>query len=190
MKRIAVFASGTGSNARQLAEYFRHHPHARVTLVVSNKADAPVLAMAQAAGIETQVIDRASFFESEKTVDLLREKKIDLIVLAGFLWLVPASLIRAFPDRIINIHPALLPKFGGKGMYGARVHEAVIAAGENESGITVHFVNERFDEGAHLAQFRCPVLPGDTPATLAQRVQELEHTHFPEVVEQLVQRLS
>lgn len=186
MKRIAVFASGTGTNARVLIEYFELHHSAQVTLVVSNRADAGVLEIARDHGVETMVVDRETFFSPRSIAEELKMRGIDFIVLAGFLWLVPTALIAAFPDRIINIHPALLPKFGGKGMYGKKVHGAVIEAGEKQSGITVHFVNERFDEGQHVAQFTCPVLPNDTPELLAARVQQLEHKHYPEVVEQLV----
>lgn len=190
MKHIAVFASGTGSNARRLIEHFEQSPIARVTLVVSNKPDAGVLDIARKHGVATAIINRASFYESEEFLAVLRQKQIDFIVLAGFLWLVPAWLVRAFPRRIVNIHPALLPKYGGKGMYGMRVHEAVLAAGEPESGITIHFVNEQYDEGDTIFQARCPVLPGDTPLDLAHHVQALEHRYFPEVVEQLLMNVE
>ncbi len=189
MKRIAIFASGTGTNAQKLIEYFETHRDAQVTLVVSNRADAGVLGIAREHGVESMVVSREEFFADNSIVDKLHERGIDLIVLAGFLWLIPPAIISVFPNRIVNIHPALLPKFGGKGMYGSKVHAAVIAAGENESGITIHYVNERFDEGDHIAQFRCPVLPGDTPETLAARVRELEHEHFAETVEQLLQKI-
>jgi len=188
MKRIAVFASGTGSNARRLMEHFHHSGKARIVLLVCNKAGAPVLQTAKDFGIETLLLSRESFYESDVVIKTLQEKSIDLIVLAGFLWLLPADLVKAFPQRIVNIHPALLPKFGGKGMYGMHVHKAVVAAGEKESGITIHFVDEHYDEGEHIAQFRCPVLPGDTPETLAKRVQELEHAHFAETVESILTR--
>lgn len=186
MKRIAIFASGTGSNAKALIEYFELHHHAQVTLVLSNNPNAGVLAIAREHGVETFVTDREHFFDGKTIVQHLRDRGIDLIVLAGFLWLIPKDLIAAFPNRIVNIHPSLLPKFGGKGMYGKHVHEAVLAANETESGITIHFVNEKFDEGAHVAQHSCPVLPGDTVETLAKRVQELEHTYFAAAVEKLV----
>ncbi|TND10550.1 MAG: phosphoribosylglycinamide formyltransferase 1 [Bacteroidetes bacterium] len=186
MKNIAVFASGKGTNARRLIDFFQHSDKARVSLVLCNKAEAGVLEIAKAAGVETVILSRDSFYNSDETIRLLQKKNIGLIVLAGFLWLVPGNLVRAFPKRIINIHPALLPKFGGKGMYGAHVHKAVIDAGEKESGITIHYVNEHFDDGEQIAQFRCPVLPGDTPEILAARVQELEHAHFAEAVEKAV----
>lgn len=186
VKRIAIFASGTGTNAQKLIEYFETHHDAQVTLVVSNRADAGVLGIAREHGVESMVVSREEFFAENSIVGKLRVRGIDLVVLAGFLWLIPPALISAFPDRIVNIHPALLPKFGGKGMYGSKVHDAVIAADEKESGITIHYVNERFDEGDHIAQFRCPVLPGDTPQSLAARVQELEHKHFPPVIEAML----
>lgn len=188
MKRIAIFASGAGSNAKILIEYFELHHHAQVTLVLCNNPAAGVLQIARDHGVEILLTDREHFSDAKTIVQHLRDRGIDLIVLAGFLWLIPKELVTAFPNRIVNIHPALLPKFGGKGMYGKHVHEAVIAAGEKETGITIHFVNEHFDEGAHIARFSCPVLPGDTAETLAKRVQELEHSHFAEVVDGLVRR--
>jgi phosphoribosylglycinamide formyltransferase 1 len=186
MKRIAIFASGAGTNAEKLIRHFEPHREAQVTLLVSNKADAGAISVAREHGVETLVIDRDQFYSENSIADELQERGIDLIVLAGFLWLIPRQLIRAYPNRIVNIHPALLPKFGGKGMYGRKVHEAVLAAGEKETGITIHFVNEKFDEGEHIAQFTCPVFPGDTPETIAARVQELEHRHFGGVVEGLI----
>ena len=188
MKRIAIFASGTGTNARKLIEHFELHKDAQVTLLVCNNPAAGVLDIARGHGVETLLTDREHFFDGHTIVQQLRDRGIDFIVLAGFLWLIPKELIAAFPNRIVNIHPALLPKFGGKGMYGKRVHEAVIAAGEKQSGITIHYVNEQFDEGAHIAQFTCDVLPGDTTDTLAARIHALEHEHFAEVVERCLGR--
>ena len=187
MKRIAVFASGTGTNAKNLIGHFELHRNAQVTLVVCNRADAGVVTIAREHGVETMIVSREEFFSEQSIVAELKDRGIDFIVLAGFLWLIPQQLISAFPNRIINIHPALLPKFGGKGMYGKKVHEAVLAAQEKESGITIHFVNENFDEGKSIAQFSCPVFPDDTTEKLAARVQELEHNHFAEVVEKLIQ---
>lgn len=187
---IAVFASGTGSNARRIMEHFQHSDAVQVRLVVSNKADAGVLDMAREMGVETLVIHRESFYRSEAVVEDLRSRHISFIVLAGFLWLVPAYLVQAFPRAIVNIHPALLPKFGGKGMYGAHVHEAVKRAGEVETGITIHFVDERYDEGQTIFQARCPVLPADTPSDIARRVLALEHRHFPVVIEQVLMKLQ
>jgi phosphoribosylglycinamide formyltransferase-1 len=186
VKRIAIFASGTGSNAEILIKHFELHRHAQVTLLVSNRAEAGAVQIARNHGVETMIIDKEIFFSENSIVKELKERGIDLIVLAGFLWLIPEAIIKAFPDRIVNIHPALLPKFGGKGMYGKKVHEAVLAAGEKQSGITVHFVNEKFDEGKHIAQFSCDVKEEDTIESLAKKVQELEHKHFAHVVEKLV----
>lgn len=189
LTNIAVFASGTGSNARRLIEHFQNSPVARVSLVVSNKSDAGVLDLAREYGVATQVIDRAGFWDGADLLAGWRDKHIDFIVLAGFLWLVPRWMVQAYPGRIINIHPALLPKFGGKGFYGMRVHEAVLAAGETESGITIHYVNEYYDAGDIIFQARCPVETGDTPADLARKVQALEHRYFPVVVEDLISKL-
>ena len=183
---IAVFASGAGSNARRIMEHFQHSEAVQVRLVVSNKADAGVLDIARNLGVETLVINRESFYRSEVIVEELRSRHISFIALAGFLWLVPSYLVHAFPRAIVNIHPALLPKFGGKGMYGPHVHEAVKEAGETETGITIHYVDERYDEGQIIFQARCPVLPADAPADIARRVLSLEHLHFPVVIEQLL----
>jgi phosphoribosylglycinamide formyltransferase-1 len=186
VKRIAIFASGTGSNAEVLIRHFETHRDAQVTLLVSNKADAGALKIAHEHGVETMVVKREEFFSPHSINEALNVRGIDLIVLAGFLWLIPPALIKAFPEKIVNIHPALLPKFGGKGMYGKHVHAAVLSAGEKESGITVHLVNEHFDEGEHVAQFTCAVEAGDTIETLAAKVQRLEHTHFASAIERLL----
>lgn len=186
MKRIAIFASGTGTNAQVIIRYFELHRDAQVTLLVCNKAEAGAVHVARDHGVEALVIDREKFFSENSIVDELKARGIDLIVLAGFLWLIPPQLIKAFPDKIVNIHPALLPKFGGKGMYGQFVHRAVLAAGEKESGITIHYVNEKFDEGKHIAQFKCPVEPEDTVESLAKKVQQLEHEHFAYAIESLL----
>lgn len=162
------------------------HRDAQVTLVVSNRAEAGAVQIAREHGVETMIIHKETFFTEESIVVELKARGIDLIVLAGFLWLIPPALIKAFPNRIVNIHPALLPKFGGKGMYGKKVHEAVLAAGEKKSGITVHFVNEKFDEGEHIAQFSCEVIGDDSVESLAKKVQLLEHKHFASVVEKLL----
>lgn len=186
VKRIALFASGTGSNARKIIEYFQGDPSVEVALVVSNKASAPVLEMAASHGVPTLLIDRHSFYQTGDLAEKLQDLQIDLIVLAGFLWLVPDSLVKAFSRRIVNIHPALLPKYGGKGMYGIHVHRAVREAGETQSGITIHYVNERYDEGDILFQATCPVAPDDDAETIARRVLELEHEHYPRIVEKLL----
>ena len=162
------------------------HDRITVRLVVSNKSDARVLERARRFGVPAVVIDRTLFYRSEQLVDILASHGINFIVLAGFLWLVPAYLLRAFPRKIVNIHPALLPDYGGKEMYGLRVHEAVIAHGDKESGITIHYLNEEYDRGDIIFQARCPVLPDDTADTLASRVHELEYKHFPEVVERVI----
>lgn len=185
-KNIVIFASGNGTNAENLIRYFRLNGEAQVALVVSNRRHALVLERARSLGVPCAYMEKAVWAGGEAVLDLLKEWKIDFIVLAGFLLRVPASLLRAYPDRIVNIHPSLLPKFGGKGMYGDRVHEAVVAAGERESGITIHYVNEHYDEGTIIAQFRCPVLATDTPADVAAKVHALEYAHYPEVVSRLL----
>ncbi|MGV3636433.1 MAG: phosphoribosylglycinamide formyltransferase [Flavobacteriales bacterium] len=182
MKRIAILASGSGSNAQRLIEHFRSTGGAEVVVVGCDQPQAGVLQRAWDLGVPAYLFNGTDL-RTGKVHAELQALRVDLVVLAGFLRLIPADMVRAFPYRIINIHPSLLPKFGGKGMYGVRVHEAVIAAKETESGITIHFVNERFDEGAPIAQFKCPVAPNDTPGSLAARVQALEHAHFPAVVE-------
>lgn len=179
---IAIFASGTGSNARKIIEYFRDAADIRVALVVSNKKDAGVLDIAREHGIATHVIDRKSFYGSEEVLAVLERHRVGFVVLAGFLWHIPAYLVQAFAGRMVNIHPALLPKYGGKGMYGMHVHEAVCAAGETESGITIHLVNEHYDEGDIVFQAACLLTPEDTPHDIARKVQQLEHRHFPEVI--------
>lgn len=186
MKNIAIFASGAGSNAQKIIDHFKHSDKARVTIIVCNKPGAGVLQIAEREGIDAILIEKEAFFHSNKYILLLKERQIDLVVLAGFLWKIPANLVQAFPNRIINIHPALLPKFGGKGMYGHFVHEAVIAAGEKESGITIHFVNEKYDDGETILQERIIVTPEDTPESVARKVQALEHQWFPVIVERLL----
>ncbi|PHN03245.1 phosphoribosylglycinamide formyltransferase [Flavilitoribacter nigricans] len=186
MHRIAIFASGTGSNARKIIEYFKNKTDITVSLVLSNKANAPVLDMARDHGIDTLTLTRKEFYETEHLLAQLHQHAIDFIVLAGFLWLVPSYLVRAYPQKIVNIHPALLPKYGGKGMYGHWVHEAVKAAAEPESGMTIHFVNEAYDEGAIIFQSSCRLDPEDDPETIAKKVLRLEHEHFAPVIEQLI----
>lgn len=187
MVNIAIFASGAGSNAQVLINYFRNVEEVQVALIVSNKADAGVLQIARSEGIPELLINRGYFYDSEDILSVLSDKNIHLIVLAGFLWLIPPYLVRAFPRKMLNIHPALLPKYGGKGMYGMRVHEAVKVAGETESGISIHFVNEAYDEGDVLFQATCAIAPEDGPLDIARKVQALEHRHYPEVVAALVQ---
>jgi phosphoribosylglycinamide formyltransferase-1 len=184
-KRIAIFASGRGSNAAKIMEHFSDNPHGDVALVCSNRSDAGVLGIAHQHGIASYAFDRAAFERVQPIIDRLKAEKIDLIVLAGFLWKIPDALIAEFPAGIVNIHPSLLPKFGGHGMYGKHVHEAVIAAGESFSGITVHLVDDAYDHGARLFQARVKVDPNDTADRLAARVLELEHRFYPKVIEGL-----
>lgn len=186
MKKIAIFASGTGTNAKKIIEYFRTNPHIQVSFIVSNKKDAPVLDVASENNIDTLVINRREFYETEQLLQHLHERNIDFIVLAGFLWLIPEYLVRAYPNKMVNIHPALLPKYGGKGMYGKHVHEAVRAAGDRESGITIHYVNENYDEGDIIFQAKCGLSPNDTSQDIAKKVQVLEHEHFAPVIEKLL----
>lgn len=185
MHNLIVFASGRGSNAEAIIRYFGQQGGARVSLVVCNKAGAGVLDLAARKGIETLLIDRATFCAPD-FAGRLQAYAPSLLVLAGFLWKIPEAVVAAFPDCIINVHPALLPRHGGKGMWGRHVHEAVLAAGERESGITIHRVNEHYDDGGILLQARCPVLDGDTPETLAARVQQLEHFYLPRAIEFLL----
>ena len=184
--RIAIFASGAGTNTEKIIAHLNHHSSIEVSLVVCNKPGAGVLSIASANGIPTLLIERDHFFRGDTYLPELSAHGINFIVLAGFLWKIPEALIAAYPDRIINIHPALLPKYGGKGMYGMKVHEAVIAAGEKESGITIHYVNEHFDEGKPIFQASCPIEPDETPESLAQKIHMLEHRHFPEVITNLL----
>lgn len=184
MIELAIFASGTGTNAHQIIQHFLGHPRIRVALVVCNKPGAAVIGVAAKAGVPVQLIEKEKFFKGNAYVDELRALNIDFIVLAGFLWKVPPALIAAFRNRIINIHPALLPKYGGKGMYGHFVHDAVLTAGDTESGISIHFVDEWYDHGNIIFQAHCPVTKTDTPDTLAEKIHALEHQHYPAVIEQ------
>lgn len=189
MLRIAVLASGSGTNAERLVRHFAEHPRMRVALIGCDRPGAGVLQRAWDLGVPSLLFSGTELRDGTVQQELVGQG-IGLVVLAGFLRLVPSALVGAFPDRIVNIHPALLPAYGGKGMYGRHVHEAVLAAGEPESGITVHLVNEHYDEGEHLFQARCPVLPDDTPDSLAVRIHELEHRHYPQVVEKLAEALA
>lgn len=189
MLRIAVLASGSGTNAERLVRHFAEHPRMRVALIGCDRPGAGVLQRAWDLGVPSLLFSGTELRDGTVQQELVGQG-IGLVVLAGFLRLVPSALVGAFPDRIVNIHPALLPAHGGKGMYGRHVHEAVLAAGEPESGITVHLVNEHYDEGEHLFQARCPVLPDDTPDSLAVRIHELEHRHYPQVVEKLAEALA
>ncbi len=186
MKHISILASGAGTNAENIIRHFSNDNNAKVTLVLSNKPQAKVLERAAALGVDSFFFDRSQFYETGEVQMMLQRKHTDMLVLAGFLWLVPGQLIETFRGRIINIHPALLPRFGGKGMYGDRVHRAVLDAGSTESGITIHYVNEHYDSGDIIFQARCPVLPGDDVQSLAARVHALEYEHYPAVISRLI----
>ncbi|MBE9583967.1 phosphoribosylglycinamide formyltransferase [Mucilaginibacter sp. JRF] len=189
-KRIAIFASGSGSNAQKIMEHFKRHNDAEVAIILTNNPQAYVLQRADNFEIPSHVFNRQEFYEGDDVIRLLKNLNVDIIVLAGFLWLVPQSLLKAFPNKIINLHPALLPKYGGKGMYGDNVHKAILAAGEEESGITIHFVNEHFDEGEVIHQSRFKIEPGDTLEIVKFKGQQLEHHHFPRVVENLLKKMK
>lgn len=184
--RIAIFASGSGTNAEEIIKYFTGHDQIEVALVVTNNPQAFVLERAKKFGIASKVFDKATFKDEEKFLPLLTEYEITHLVLAGFLWLIPGYLIKAFPNRIINIHPALLPKYGGKGMYGMSVHEAVRAAGERETGITIHYVNEKYDSGEIVFQIACPLDFSDSPEKIAEKVHQLEHKMYPRIIESII----
>lgn len=186
MKRIAIFASGAGSNAAKIIEHFSTSSFIQIALIVSNKSNAGVLTIANQHTIPSLLIEKEQFFRGDAYVEQLKKNQIDFIVLAGFLWKVPEKLIQAFPNAIVNIHPALLPNYGGKGMYGSLVHEAVIANKEKESGITIHWVNEHFDKGEHIFKATCTVEENETPESLASKIHALEHTHFARVIEELL----
>jgi len=189
LTNIAIFASGAGTNAQKIIDQFRNSSLARVALIVCNKKKAGVLQIADKENIPALIIEREKFLSGSGYLDELLERKIDFIALAGFLWKIPAVLLQAYPRRIINIHPALLPKFGGQGMYGNNVHDAVLAANESESGITIHYVDEHYDNGDIILQIKCPVLEGDTSESLANRIHTLEHANYPLVIEHLVKKL-
>jgi phosphoribosylglycinamide formyltransferase-1 len=186
MTYIAIFASGSGSNAENIANYFKSSTDIGVALILSNKQDAYVHERAKKLGIPSFTFTKAEFADGTEILEILREYEIDFIVLAGFLLKVSKSLLEAYPGRIVNIHPALLPKHGGKGMYGDRVHQAVLDAGETESGITIHYINEHYDEGSIIYQVSCEVQRGDTCDILANRVHALEYAHFPKVIEAII----
>lgn len=189
MTKLAIFASGTGTNSDQLIAHFNRSSSAIVvSAVISNNSNAKVLEKAEAAGIKTAVFSNAEFANPTAVIDFLKAEGVDWIVLAGFLRKIPEELMQNFPDRIINIHPALLPKYGGKGMYGSRVHQAVVAAAEKESGISIHLVNQEYDEGKLLFQKTCAIDATDSAAAVAKKVQQLEHQYFPEVVEKTIKK--
>jgi phosphoribosylglycinamide formyltransferase-1 len=188
IKNIAIFASGTGTNAANIIQYFNQKNTANIVLIACNNPQAGVLKIADANNIPSLIIQKEKFFKGDAYVPELRNAGVDFIVLAGFLWKVPSLIINAFRDKIINIHPAVLPKYGGKGMYGNFVHEAVLSAKEKESGITIHFVDEFYDKGNTIFQATCPVYDNDTTETLAKRIHELEYKYFPQVIEELIEK--
>ena len=189
-KRIAIFASGSGSNAQKLMEFFKQNDAAEIALVLTNNADAYVLQRADNFEIPTHICDKHEFYKTHEIIDLLKNLEIDLIVLAGFLWLIPKYLTDEYPGRIINIHPAILPKFGGKGMYGDHVHKAVLEAKETEGGITIHYVNENYDEGEYIYQGKYRIEPEDDLQTIKFKGQKLEHYHFPRVIKSIIKKIS
>jgi phosphoribosylglycinamide formyltransferase-1 len=186
VKRIAILASGAGSNADNILNHFKHSNEVSVLLIASNKPDAGVLEVAKRHGVATYILTKENFKEGSDFADYLTSLGADLVVLAGFLWKVPPVFVQAFHHRIINVHPSLLPKFGGKGMYGHHVHEAVHAASEVESGITIHYVNEHYDEGAIIAQFKTALNPQDAASDIERKVRALELAHFPEVIQEVL----
>lgn len=187
-KNIILFASGAGSNAQKIIDHFRNSTHVKVSLIVCNKPGAGVVDIGRSENIPVLIIDRDRFFRGDGFIPEIEKAGPDLIVLAGFLWKIPQALIDQYRGKIINIHPALLPKYGGKGMYGHYVHEAVLSAGEVQSGITIHYVDEHYDSGDIIFQTACPVMEGDTAKKLAERIQMLEHVHYPRVVEEVLRK--
>ena len=189
-KRIAIFASGSGSNAQKLMEYFKRSSDVEVALVLTNNSDAYVLQRADNFEIPSHIFDKQEFTQTNNIVNLLKNMEIDLVVLAGFLWLIPSNLLQAFPNQIINIHPSLLPKYGGKGMYGDKVHLEIMLNKEYESGITIHFVNEHFDEGEIIHQSHFKIDKNDDLEMIKFKGQQLEHLHYPKVVESLLKKMK
>jgi len=186
MIKLAILASGNGTNAQRISEYFANHSRVKVDCIIYNMRDAYVAQRAQKLGIPAYYFGRADFYDNGRVLRFLQERDIDWVILAGFLWLVPEDILSAFPNRVINIHPALLPAYGGKGMYGHHVHEAVIANKEKESGITIHIVDKHYDRGTTLFQAKCQLTDSDTPDTLADKIHQLEQTYFPVVIEKAV----
>jgi phosphoribosylglycinamide formyltransferase 1 len=185
---IAIFASGSGSNAQKIMDYFQGSSYIHVKYLLTNNKEAHAIERAKKMGIETKIFNRKTFFESNEIVEFLINNEISWVILAGFLWMIPENLIKAFPCRIINIHPALLPLYGGKGMYGMNVHTAVHKAKDKESGMSVHLVNEKYDEGEIVFQAKCLLDENDTPESIAEKVLKLEHEHYPKVIETLIKK--
>ena len=186
MKKLIIFASGNGSNAERIITYFKENKLAEVSLILTNNPQAGVISRAKRLGVPCRIFDKKDLYESNYLLELLKEEQPDLIILAGFLWKFPTNLIENFPHKIVNIHPSLLPKYGGKGMYGMHVHHEVIKHGEKESGITIHYVNEHYDQGAIIYQERVAITPEDTPKSLAEKVHTLEYQAFPLIIKQLL----
>ena len=188
MKRIIIFASGSGSNAENIVRYFREKKSAEVIFIATNNPKAYVIERAQRLNVPVKLFNRNEFYDENDFLDFLQHGNPDVIVLAGFLWLVPGKYLKAFPNKIINIHPALLPKYGGNGMYGDRVHEEVKKSGDAESGITIHLLNEKFDEGKILFQAKCNIDSSDTPEMIAQKVHSLEYEYYPKEIERFLKK--
>ncbi|MBY0245074.1 MAG: phosphoribosylglycinamide formyltransferase [Sphingobacteriaceae bacterium] len=189
-KRIAIFASGSGSNAQKIMEYFKNNNDFEVALVLSNQIEAYVLQRADRFEIPTYVFNRNEFYNTDTVESFLERSKIDLIVLAGFLWLIPEKLIKKFPNKIINIHPSLLPKFGGKGMYGDNVHQAVMQAKEPHGGITIHYVNQNYDEGEYIYQAKYAISETDNLDMIKFKGQQIEHLHYPRIIEEVIKQIK
>jgi len=186
MRNIAIFASGSGSNAQRIIEYFKDHPSISVQLVLTNKSDAYVLQRAANNKIPSIVFNKEQFYQNDDVLNILIQYKVDFLILAGFLWLMPVKMIEKFDRRVINIHPALLPKYGGKGMFGILVHKAVVENKERETGITIHYVNKEYDKGDIIFQAKCKINPEDSPDDVANKIHELEYQHFPVVIERII----
>jgi len=189
-KKIVVFASGSGTNAENIIKFFQKQPNASVVAVFSNKRSAKVLKRAHDLNVKALHFDRDALYNSYDVLHILEDINPDLIVLAGFMWIFPEDILKRFPNKIVNIHPALLPKYGGKGMYGMHVHEAIIQNKEKESGISIHYVNENYDEGEIIFQAKTDISEEDTPESLAEKIHKLEYKHFPEILQQLLQKKS
>lgn len=189
MIKIAVFASGSGTNTENIINYFKEKKDINVELVLSNKSDAFVLKRAKNLGVETLIFNKKDFISSKKVLNFLLNKKIDFIVLAGFLWLVPSDIILTYNNKIVNIHPALLPKYGGKGMFGNKIHKAVIENNDRKTGITIHYVNEKYDDGNIIFQVNCGVSETDTTDSIAKKVHRLEYDYYPKIIEELIRKI-
>ena len=189
MNKIAIFASGSGTNAENLINFFKENKKIEISLIFSNNKNAGIIQRAVNLNVEYYIFSRTDFYKSEKVLNKLKNNNIDFIVLAGFLWLIPEFLINAYPNKIINIHPALLPKYGGKGMFGMNVHKAVVENKDSETGITIHYVNKEYDKGNIIFQAKCEIKGTDTPEDIAKKVHELEYEHFPKVINNIISDL-